>query len=241
MPQSSPLGTEGAAPTATQLLAVAEPSAVPTRTLLREEVYARVRGWIVDGLLPPETRLRDKEIADALGVSRTPVREAIRRLQDEGLVVAEASRWTKVAPVDTETADHLYPIIWTLERLAVTSSGNWTGDRLSMLRTANDGLADALRRHDARAASEADTAFHRAIVAAAGNRELTAIMDDLKVRLRRIEIAYFGGTATADRSVSEHERVVAALEAGDTEGAGRELVENWQASLARLHERRGRG
>src|SRR5215204_409800 len=70
-------------------------ASTPKRSLLREEVYAQIRNWIVEGLLPADTRLRDLEIAEALGVSRTPVREAIRRLEDEGLVIAEASRWTR--------------------------------------------------------------------------------------------------------------------------------------------------
>src|SRR6266567_2772095 len=104
--------------------------AAPTRSLLREEAYVRLRAWIIEGVLLPGSRLRDNEIADALGVSRTPVREAIRRLQDDGLVVAEASRWTKVAPLDVDAADRLYPIVWSLEALAITSSVTWDAHQL---------------------------------------------------------------------------------------------------------------
>ena len=205
---------------------------------MREEVYARIRSWIVEGQLPADTRLRDVEIAEALGVSRTPVREAIRRLEDEGLVVAEASRWTRVAPLDIGTADRLYPIVWTLERLAISLAGErWNDARVASLRGANDGLAIALEGGDARGASEADTSFHRQLVVAAENRELTALLDDLKLRLRRIEIAYFGGTAAGERSVEEHARVVEALAAGDPGRAQDEVERNWRESLARLHAR----
>jgi DNA-binding GntR family transcriptional regulator len=215
-----------------------EPStAAPTQALLREDVYARIRSWIIEGLLPPETRLRDRDIAEALEVSRTPVREALRRLQDEGLVVAEASRWTKVAPVDTGAADRLYPIIWTLERLAATMGAKWDERGLAALRAANERLASALAAQDAPRASRADTEFHRLVVDAAGNPELSAIVADLKIRLRRIEIAYFGGPAAREPSVEEHRRAIAALEAGDLERAGAEIERNWRASLARLHER----
>ena len=72
---------------------------------------------------------------------------------------------------------------------------------------------------------------------AAENRELTALLDDLKLRLRRIEIAYFGGTAAGERSVEEHARVVEALAAGDTGRAQDEVERNWRESLARLHAR----
>ena len=229
-------------PDATELLARAvarQPVAdVPSgRALLREEVYARIHDWIVECVLPPETRLRDLEIAEALDVSRTPVREAIRRLQDEGLVVAEAHRWTKVAPLDAGLADRVYPIVWTNERLAVSLSGRWDAERIAALRAANDRLAVALANREALKASEADTDFHRQVIEAANNPELTAIIKDLKMRLRRVEIAYFGGTATADRSVMEHERVIAALEAGDLDAAASAIEDNWRAPLARLHER----
>lgn len=218
--------------------AAQQPStAAPTRTLLREEVYARIRSWVVEGVLPPGTQLRDKEIAETLQVSRTPVREALRRLQDDGLVVAEASRWTKVAPLDTDQANRVYPIIWTLERLAVSLAGEWKPDRIAAMRAANDRLADALDQQDGRLASEADAHFHDLLAAGTGNRELAALLKDLRLRLRRLEIAYFGGSTTADRSVAEHELIVAALEAGDIEAAGRQVERNWRASLKRANDR----
>ena len=217
-----------------------ESSAVtPKCSLLREEVYSRIRGWIVEGLLPADTRLRDLEIAEALGVSRTPVREAIRRLEDEGLVVAEASRWTPRRP-----AGHPAP-----RTGSTRSSGRSSGSRSAWRRAAGarsasrrcgpptTRLAAALGAGDPRGASEADTSFHRQLVMAADNRELTALLDDLKSRLRRIEIAYFGGTSAGERSVEEHARVVEALAAGDLDRAQDEVERNWRESLARLQER----
>ncbi|WP_084964857.1 GntR family transcriptional regulator [Thermoactinospora rubra] len=211
------------------------------RLLLREEIYDRIRVWIVEGHLPPGTRVRDKDIAETLNVSRTPVREAMRRLEDEGLIVAEASRWTKVAPVDIGEAERIYPIVWTLERLAVSMTGHWSGERLRGLREANGRLAAALAVKDAPAASRADTDFHSRILEATANPELIAIIRDLKTRLRRIEITYFHGSTTMEPSVAEHERIIAALEAGDLEAAGEEIEHNWRASFARLRERRAEG
>lgn len=198
-----------------------------------------MQGWIVKGLLPPGTRLRDKEIAETLGVSRTPVREAIRRLQDEGLVVAEASRWTKVSVVDTGEASRLYPIIWALECVAIPMTGTWPTDAIASLRETNSRLGEAIAANDAAAASHADTEFHRRIVEAAGNPEILAIIDQLKVRMGRVEIAYFDGTATAERSVIEHEHVIAALESGALADAAAAMERNWRASLNRLRERLG--
>lgn len=208
--------------------------------LLRERVYIQIRERIIDGRLVPGTRLRDVEIAETLGVSRTPVREAIRRLQDEGFVIAEASRWTKVADVNIADAEDLYPIVWTLERLAVKLGGPWNAEAIEGLRAVNDRLAKALDVGDARAASEADTDFHDQIVHRAGNRDLGAIIAQLRVRLRRLEIAYFDGTAAGHQSVIEHERVIAALESGDRDAGGHEIEHNWRASLSRLFARRSK-
>lgn len=208
------------------------------RLLLRDEIYGRIREWIVEGRLPPGTQVRDKEIAEALNVSRTPVREAMRMLEHEGLIVAEASRWTKVAPVDIGEAERIYPIVWTLERLAVSMTGHWSEERLRGLREANGRLAAALAVKDAPAASRADTDFHSRVLEATANPELIAIIRDLKTRLRRIEIIYFHGSTTMEPSVAEHERIIAALEADDLKAAGDEIEHNWRASFERLRERK---
>jgi DNA-binding GntR family transcriptional regulator len=207
------------------------------RTLLREAVYERVLRHIVDGTLPPETKVRDADIAEALGVSRTPVREALKRLEDEGFVVAAANRWTKVTGVDPRTADDLYPIVWALERLAATMSPPWTAEQVDGLREANDRLAVAIDAEDAVGARDADNDFHRRIVEASGNAEIAAITGQLKVRLHRIEVAYFGGQLAGRQSVSEHEQVIQAFAAGDQERAGLAVEQNWRGSLERLHAR----
>src|SRR5207248_3505224 len=70
-----------------------------TRSLARDEAYEKIRDWIIDGTLRPGELLRDQEIAQSLGVSRTPMREALRRLEDEGFVETALNRWTRVAPL----------------------------------------------------------------------------------------------------------------------------------------------
>ena len=202
--------------------------------LLRETVYDVLKGAIIGGTLPPGERLRDGEIAEHLGVSKMPVREALRRLADEGLVIAEANRWTKVAPIDIGAAARVYPIIWTLECLALRLVPAWTEDRLDRLRSANRDLERALAQGDAVAAAAADDAFHGVILEAADNQELTATVLDLKVRVRRIEVAYFGGSMTGEKSCREHDTVVAALAAGELDAAAAALEQNWSGTLDRI-------
>ena len=85
------------------------------RTFVRQEAYAKLRDWILEGTLAPGAQLRDKELAEQLGVSRTPIREALLRLEGEGLVKTKPNCSTLVTPIDFQHAFHLYSIVWTLE------------------------------------------------------------------------------------------------------------------------------
>jgi DNA-binding GntR family transcriptional regulator len=202
---------------------------------MREEVYAGLRGWIIDGTLKPGEKLRDAELAEALGVSRMPVREAFLRLEDEGLVQTSANRWTRVAPVDVEQARRIYPIIMALEALAVRlAAPKLREPDLNLMVQANERLAVALKTGDPVAASEADREFHDVLVEASENPDLAEIMDDLKAKLRRLEVAYFGGLLVADRSVAEHDAIVEALREGDADRAADLVETNWRGSLERI-------
>jgi len=212
-----------------------------SRTLAREEIYARLRDWIVAGVLRPEETLRDHEIAEQLGVSRTPVREALRRLEDEGFVETALNRWTRVAPLDLARVADLYPLIEALDALALdTAAPRLTAAHLGRLERANAALSRGLDRRDAEAALAADDAFHGVWVEQAGNRELRAVLDQLKIKARRAEVAYFDVEARARHSLGEHEALMQALRAGQWGEAVEALRQNWRGSLERLRARQPR-
>src|SRR5262245_60914534 len=156
------------------------PSAI-TRTCLRDAAYERLRDWILDGTLAPEEPLRDEALAEALGMSRTPVREALQRLEDDGLVITTATRRSYVSPLSLQQARDVFPMVAALEALAMRLAlAHMDVAALDAMHTANDQLADALHAGDASAALEADLALHGAIIARSGNRELVRVLDDLK-------------------------------------------------------------
>ncbi len=205
------------------------------RPLVRERVYTTLREWIVRGTLRPNEKMRDAELAARLGVSRTPVREALQRLEDEGLVQTAPNRWTRVSPVDVADARRLYPIIWSLEVLAVRIAGaRLDAQDLREMAEANDRLARALRQRNAPEASNADRSFHAVVVRRAQNVELTRILGDLKTKLRRLENTYFEGSVVARPSVVEHRRILEALRHHRIEEAAQALEANWRNSLGRL-------
>ena len=115
-----------------------------SRTLAREEVYGRLRAWIIDGRLRPGELLRDQDIAATVGVSRTPVREALRRLEDEGLVETALNRWTRMAPIDVEKAAEIYAIVEALELFALgTAIKRLTAQDITRMREANQAMRHA--------------------------------------------------------------------------------------------------
>lgn len=198
------------------------------RALLRDDVYRRVRDAIVDGTLAPGEQLRDQELAAWLGVSRTPVREALLRLQQAGLVSSLPGRSTTVASLDTRAARDAQAVVAQMHRLAVHDAvGQLTADDLGRMRAANLRFKAALEGGDAEAALDADDELHAIPVAAAGNAALAAVLDQFTPVLRRVERLRFR-SLSGRGSVALHARLIDLCEAGDREAAADVSHETWQ-------------
>lgn len=205
------------------------------KPLIRQEVYATLHKWIIDGVVKAGERVQDKDLAEALSVSRTPVREALQRLEDEGLVETAANRWTRVATVDISEAERIYPIIWSLESLAMSLLEQRIDSvTIEEMARANNRLERALNDRNGLEASKADRDFHHAFVLQSNNPELIKILQELKVKLRRLEIEYFGGCIVATKSVEEHKIIISALKAHDYLRAAETVEANWKESLTRI-------
>ncbi|GIM44489.1 GntR family transcriptional regulator [Collibacillus ludicampi] len=205
------------------------------RTFIREEVYHTLQDWIVTGKLEPGEHLRDKELAEILGVSRTPIREALLRLEDEGLVQTKPNRWTQVAPINLEEARNIYPIVWSLERLALTTAFDRTSNQdIEKMELANHCLKQAMAAGDHMAALKSDNDFHSVYINLANNDELNKLLSGLKVKLRRIELYYFDRMKDAGVSCAEHDQIINSLKQRDLKGALDAIESNWKNSLARI-------
>ena len=123
------------------------------KSLMRDDVYSRLRDWIITGTLEPGEKLRDADLAEQLGISRTPVREALRRLEDEGLIETKQNAWTRVAPVTHELAARIYPILCVLEPLALERAlPKLTRADIKTMHRLNGLVRQELKRGDAKAA-----------------------------------------------------------------------------------------
>ncbi|MCK4536750.1 MAG: GntR family transcriptional regulator [Desulfuromonadales bacterium] len=207
------------------------------RFSMREEVYSTLLTWIMEGELRPGEKILDKELAEKMGVSRTPVREALRRLEDKELIESSANRWTRVAEISIEEPEMIYPIIWTLEELAVAQAlANLTEADFRKMADANRALGEALSEADPVKASWADALFHDVYIERSNNHYLINILQDLKIRYRRVEVTYFEGSACARDSHDEHCRILEALKAQDLALVQSLIRSNWQSSLKRLQD-----
>lgn len=216
------------------------------RTLLRDNVYTAIRDAIVRGQLLPGERLRDGELGEWLGVSRTPVREALLRLAEAGLVQAQPGKVTLVAPEDPVALAHARTIAAELHALAARLAAQELGSEaasLMRLRTANGDLRAAaqgaaqtgrggaepdrrLGTTDAEAAIRADAEFHDAVVELSGNPLIGTQLELLVPMLMRAEYLHFDA-ATVEASAAQHEAIIEALAAGDADRAAELTRRNW--------------
>ena len=199
------------------------------RSLLRDDVFERLRDAIVAGELAPGEQLRDSELADRLGCSRTPVREALLRLGETGLVVARPGRSTVVSELDAQAVRDARAVVAGLHAVAVRQAVRLMNETdLEEMREADDRFQDALRRGDVEAAVAADDEFHGVPVRIAANPALESVLAQYTPVLRRAERLRFAAQPS-EQPVTSHGRLVAACAAGLVLEATEAAYETWYA------------
>ncbi|MGH3360549.1 MAG: GntR family transcriptional regulator [Nocardioidaceae bacterium] len=185
-----------------------------------EAVTDALREAILDGVLPPTTWLREDEIARTFEVSRTPVREALRRLADDGLATKTANHGTAVAPLSIEDILALYVVREDLEglaaRLAATARPPGLVDELDAI---SDQMRDAASGSDVPLLVRLNLEWHRSLRRAAGNTYLDRFLNQVEHAVRRLPVSTFAHPGRAEEVLAEHDAVTRAIEAGDGEAA----------------------
>ncbi|MGO4782946.1 GntR family transcriptional regulator [Cryobacterium sp. W22_MBD10_FK3] len=199
------------------------------RTLLRDDVYGRLRDAIVDGTFAPGEQLRDTDLATWLGVSRTPVREALLRLTQAGLVVSRPGRSTSVSPVDLSAVRDARGVVAALHELAVRESvPHLTEGDISTMREANRRFGLAIEWGDVEAAIRADDELHAVPVRASGNRALAAVLDQFTPMVRRAERLRFS-SLDGRRSFARHDELIQLCRSMDADGAAMVAFDTWHS------------
>ena len=204
-----------------------------SRVPLRDQVHRALVERILRDELKAGSRISDTVLARELSVSRTPIREALLRLEREGFLRTDLGRGFFVKPLSLREVRETYPILWTLEVLALRSAGAPGAETLAELGKVNAALeaeTDAERR------IELDGAWHRLLLEPCGNGSLLALVESLKQVIRRYEYAYMQNAGHVPLSTRTHEQITERLAGGDVEGAIPLLEGNWRSTRDTLVE-----
>jgi DNA-binding GntR family transcriptional regulator len=202
------------------------PAPVENLTLW-ERVYQYLRGEILDGRLEPGTELAEVALAEQLGVSRGPIREAIGRLASEELVTVRPRRGAVVRSLSKEEFLELYQVREALERMAVQLAvPRLTTEQLEQLAALNADMDGHARDSDVDAFFEANVAFHALLLEASGNVRLQALYRQLLGQLGRYRVRSLSLRGNLQRSVSEHAAIVNAAKRGNADRASQLMAEH---------------
>lgn len=206
------------------------------RALLSEQALDAIRRAIVAGELAPGEAVKDIDLASRMGLSRTPVREALARLADEGLIETKPHSYTRVTPLDARAVRDAHAVVQSMHGLATRLAVPvLTADHLADLRSANARFAAAVDAGEPLAAIDLDDAFHDVLVRACGNQAVAATIRRYTPLLHRAIHLYLGSPLGQD-SAPMHERIITACADGDAVLAADLAERNW-ANLSVLLEK----
>ena len=202
---------------------------------LRDVVFNTLRRAILKGELSPGERLMEIQLAQRLGVSRTPVREAIRKLELEGLVLMIPRKGAEVAKITVSDLEDVLEVRTALEELAVRNAcTNITDKQLQELKRAAAEFKQSLAGEDLTAYVHADMKFHEIIYRATDNQRLIQMLNNLREQMYRYRMEYLKDKKTHKPLLDEHEAIVRALQKRSKEEAGeaiRNHIENQKKSI----------
>jgi len=201
------------------------------RQPLRDRVYDVLRNRLATGAWQPGTRLSDNAIARDLGISRTPVRESLLRLEAEGFLTADHHRGFFVPELTASDVEEIYPILWTLEILALRIGRASSRSDVVALERLNERLASATNPMER---LEADRAFHEELTGGASNERLQTILAAQRTALARYELAFMAETTDVGVSVGEHDEIIRALEVEDVDRVAEILERHWRRGMREL-------
>ena len=218
----------------------------PAREDRITQTYERLRELIVWGRLAPGSRVVESDVAERLGVSRTPVRSAFQRLQQEGYIQAsdggKQARLT-VAPLTIQDANELFDMVGGIEGVAARRAAEVEpiarARFVAELVELNDALllASERDRPDQNELFELDTAFHRCYVEAGAGARILALHDAVKPQAERYVRLYISAlVGEISSSVREHEVIIQGIKRGDATAAQQAVLLNWENASRRLEE-----
>jgi DNA-binding GntR family transcriptional regulator len=203
---------------------------------LRDVVFNTLRQAILRGELAPGERLMEIQLAERLGVSRTPIREAIRKLELEGLVLMIPRKGAEVAKISEKSLRDVLEVRRSLEELAIElACERITKEGINELEAAQAAFCEALKTNDTMEMAETDEHYHDIIYNATGNTRLVQILNNLREQMYRYRLEYIKDASKRQNLVIEHDHIIRAIKErriDEARTAIRNHIDNQEITIA---------
>lgn len=200
---------------------------------LREIVYEELKMQILTGKITPGTRMMEVELAESMGVSRTPVREAIRKLEKENLVTIEPRKGVYASQISVKDMVDILEVRQDMEGLAAyLASSRMTPEQMKALEKTSAAYNKAVKEGNMAEMIEYDTAFHNLIVESCNNNILRMMINQLQELVLRFRYVYYDNFKRAEKMPDEHQIIMEAIR----EGRADEAREAADVHIERLKE-----
>lgn len=204
---------------------------------LRDVVFNTLRQAILKGELEPGERLMEIQLAERLGVSRTPIREAIRKLELEGLVLMIPRKGAEVAKISEKSLRDVLEVRRSLEELAIElACARMTEEDIDALNHAQNDFRVAVKQGDAMTIAESDEHFHDIIYNGTGNTRLVQILNNLREQMYRYRLEYIKDEDKRQILLVEHDQIFKAIRdrhVAEAKAAAREHIDNQEITVSR--------
>lgn len=204
--------------------------AKPVRQTAKHSAFNQLQEWIIDGTLLPGEKLNDMELAKALGISRTPVRESLQLLEAQGFVKMYPGKATQVTEVDKESIKDLLPPLAALQALsAELAIKNMNDEVIKLLEATNHRFNEAIQTENYYSALKTDEQFHQIIVDTANNKYISKVIGELQAHVRRL--FYHNSIVLTDKSIEDHEKIINIFKEGNASEICPIVKQNWLRTI----------
>ncbi|MET7017519.1 GntR family transcriptional regulator [Bacillus mycoides] len=209
----------------------------PGRVSAKSIVLNQLQDWIIEGVLRPDEKINDGELAEALGVSRTPVREALQILELSGLVEMVPGQKTKIAPIKLDDISTIYETMAGLHTIIGKQAiHRVTETDIIQLSEINDAFQHAIHEKNSKKTLELDIQFHNTITSIAKNPYLEPFLENMQLHVLRLEYLFFQNFVPASQSIKEHHSIIQALQKQDEKRMEQMMSQNWLRPMKEIQK-----